>query len=264
MIWRTLFDRRCRDRAARTIQARIDPHDWQAVFDSLPFLQALHCAEREQLQARAAWLLACKTFNGAGRLELTNRMRLVIATQAALPILHLEPALYDGWDEVIVYPCTFTVQRSHQDESGVVHEYQDILSGEAWAHGPLILSWNDSQHTSGAYNVVIHEFAHKLDLQGGNADGIPALNTHHAIDPCRWRRVLNDSLAAFRQALDTIEAAIASDGNPYGPKADARYSQLPLDPYAATDAAEFFAVSSELFSLIRRRWPLPCPHGGTC
>ena len=247
MILRTLFGHDRRDRAAQAVQDRIDPRIWQTVLEDLPFLQTLTADELGQLQARAAWLLACKTFNGAAGLDLTDRMRLAIAAQAALPVLHLDPTLYDGWDEIIVYPSGFTVERSHQDDSGVVHEYEDELTGEAWEGGPLILSWADSQNTSSAYNVVIHEFAHKLDLRWGDADGMPELSAHRDSDPRQWRRVLEESLTDFCDALDALEAAIPPDVDPESAEASAWYDQLPLDPYAATDEAEFFAVSSEHF-----------------
>lgn len=110
-----------------------------------------------------------------------------------------------------------------------------------------MLSWEDTQLSEGGFNVVIHEFAHKLDLQAGFADGMPSLAAHGDIKPREWRRVLDDSLDRFIAAVDAVEAAIPHDVDPESAEADAWYGQLPLDPYAATDEAEFFAVSSEHF-----------------
>lgn len=115
---------------------------------------------------------------------------------------------------MIVYSSGFVVDRNHQDDNGVVHEYQDLLTGEAWKGGPLIVSWRDSQDTSSAHNVVIHEFAHKLDPRWGDADGMPELNARRDIDSRQWRRVLDDSLEAFRQALETVETATPPDVDP--------------------------------------------------
>ena len=238
-----------RDRAVADMQARIPPGLWRQVLETYPFLDLPAPDDAGQLLARSAWLLASKTMNGARGLALDDFARLAIAAQAALPILRLPPALYEGWEEIIVYPGGFRIPRSRQDEDGVVHEYVEDAAGEAWDGGPVVLSWDedgpaDSPH---AYNVVIHEFAHKLDLHGGPADGMPDLGAHPGLSPRAWRGVLQDSLDAFAQALDEIEADIPADVDPEGPEADPWYAQLPLDPYAATDEAEFFAVSSESF-----------------
>jgi len=239
-------------RGARTaevadMQSRIDPERWSALLADYPFLAALDAAEREALRGRTAWLLASKTMNGAQGLELTDAMRLAIAAQAALPILHLDPTLYEGWNEIIVYPGGFAIPRSQVDDDGVTHEYVEEAAGEAWEGGPIVLSWSDaSQHTD-AFNVVIHEFAHKLDLHGGDADGMPSLHAHRELSPRLWRRVLEASYDSFVQMLERTESSIPSDVDPEGPDADVYYAALPLDPYAATDEAEFFAVSSEHF-----------------
>lgn len=244
------------DRAqVERMHARITDALWETVLAAYPFLARLSPQERADLRARSAWLLASKHINGAQGLQPTDAMMLAIAVQASLPILKLDPALYAGWDEIIVYPGGFLIPRSHQDEAGVVHEYVQEAAGEAWDGGPVILSWDDADpagdetDASGlhAYNVVIHEFAHKLDLQTGEADGMPALPRRAGLTPRVWREVLEQSLDDFTEALESVEAQIPPDVDPDGPEADPWYGQLPLDPYAATDEAEFFAVSSESF-----------------
>lgn len=233
--------------AVAQMQARITPELWRDVLQAYPFLATLGADEAGQLQARAAWLLASKTMNGARGQVLSDFMRLSIAAQAALPILNLSPTLYEGWEEIIVYPEGFSIPRIHQDDAGVVHEYDEEAAGEAWEGGPVILSWADTLPGDTAFNVIIHEFAHKLDLSSGDADGIPDLSAHPGLSPRTWRRILSSSLDQFTVALDTIEAAIPGDIDPESEAAAPWYSQLPLDPYAATDEAEFFAVSSEHF-----------------
>ncbi|MNS97382.1 Protein MtfA [compost metagenome] len=244
---RWLKGRGARPSAVADMQARIPPELWRQVLDAHPFLAALTADEAAQLQARSAWLLASKTINGAQGLEVSDFMRLSIAAQASLPILNLAPELYEGWDEIIVYPASFRIPRSRQDEDGVVHEYIEDAAGEAWEGGPLVLSWEDTQLSEGGFNVVIHEFAHKLDLRSGLADGMPSLAAHPELKPQAWRRVLDDSLDRFAAAVEAVEAAIPRDVDPESEDADAWYGQLPMDPYAATDEAEFFAVSSEHF-----------------
>lgn len=244
---RWLKGRGARPAEVAEMQARISPELWRQVLDAHPFLSVLNDGETAQLLARSAWLLASKTINGAQGLEVSDGMRLSIAAQASLPILNLAPELYEGWDEIIVYPASFRIPRSRQDDDGVVHEYIEDAAGEAWEGGPLVLSWEDTQLSEGGFNVVIHEFAHKLDLRSGFADGMPSLATHRDLKPKVWRQVLDDSLDRFIAALDAVEAAIPPDVDPESEEADAWYGQLPMDPYAATDEAEFFAVSSEHF-----------------
>lgn len=234
------------------MQARIPSDLWRQVLAEQPFLASLTPAEAQGLLSHVAWLLASKTMNGAQGLALNNAMRLSIAAQACLPVLNLSPSLYEGWDEIIVYPEGFSVQRELQDDDGILHEYQDEVLGEAWEGGPLILSWQDTdadahQLTGAACNVVIHEFVHKLDQQSGVADGTPGLSAHPELDAAAWRQVLDRSLADFSAAVDAVDLTIPHDMDPESDEAQRRYASLPLDPYAASDPAEFFAVSSEQF-----------------
>jgi Mlc titration factor MtfA (ptsG expression regulator) len=228
--------------------ARIADADWRGAVAALPFLRGLSIQQDEALRRRAAWLLASKTYTGVRGLEVTDAIRMSVAIQAALPILGLDPVLYEGWVEIVLYPEGFVIPRREVDDSGVVHEYLQPASGEAWDGGPVILSWADSAPGGPRQaNVVIHEFAHKLDLHGGEADGMPGLHAHRDIRPREWRRVLEASLDRFEDMLDAVEAAIPRNVDPESAAASRWYDTLPLDPYAATDEAEFFAVSSEAF-----------------
>jgi Mlc titration factor MtfA (ptsG expression regulator) len=238
------------------VQARIAPALWDEVMHAYPFLQGLAVEETHELRARAAWLLASKNMNGAHGLVLTDFMRLSIAAQAALPILKLPATLYEGWDEVIVYPGGFRIPRRREDETGIVHEYVEDAAGEAWDGGPVVLSWEDARVAQGGYNVVIHEFAHKLDLAGGDADGMPNLAGRPELNARLWLRVLDESLDRYTEALEAVESAIPPHVDPESPEADPWYGQLPMDPYAATDEGEFFAVSSEAFFVD----PAPLAH----
>ncbi|HWL29237.1 MAG TPA: M90 family metallopeptidase [Burkholderiaceae bacterium] len=236
-----------RRRVART-QASIAEDRWRKALAQLPFMRGLSPEEDAALRQRAAWVLASKSFSGAHGFEVTDDIMLSIALQAALPILWLDPVLYEGWTEIIVYPGGFLIPRSDIDESGVVHEYMQEASGEAWEGGPLILSWEDSRDVaSRRANVVIHEFAHKLDLYAGQADGMPGLHAHPGMRPAQWRRVLHDAFDRFNLALNRIEDAIPPDVDPESDDASPWFDALPMDAYAATDEAEFFAVSSEAF-----------------
>ena len=165
-------------------------------------------------------------------------MCVSIAAQGCLPILNLGLHCYRDWVGIVVYPDEFVIPRTVEDEFGVVHEYDDVASGEAWEGGPLIISWHDVQMAGEGYNVVIHEFAHKLDMRNGEADGIPPLPAE--LPRRDWESTLMAAYEDFCAKVDTLDAAPE-------PLADEIADALPLDPYAAENPGEFFAVASETF-----------------
>lgn len=199
---------------------------WAQTVAGLPFLAVLTVDEQKRLKLLAEEFLAEKEFSTGGGLELSDAMCVTIAAQGCLPILEFGLSAYRGWVGIVIYPDEFVVPRQMADEDGVVHEYDDVLSGEAWEGGPLILSWRDAQMAGDGYNVVIHEFAHKLDMLNGEADGIPALHAGLPVD--RWERVFFAAWEDFCQRVDSGE-------------------ETRIDPYASEHPAEFFAVLSENF-----------------
>lgn len=247
-MFRWITGRGATPRQVERTYARISPALWRQTLAAHRFLDGLSEPEQDALRQRTAWLLASKTFTGVQGLELTDEIMMSVAVQAALPILALDPELYDGWHEIVLYPGGFVIPRTEMDDSGVVHEYLQEASGEAWDGGPVILSWEDvGAGGDSPDNVVIHEFAHKLDLNTGDADGMPPLAGRRDLSPRRWRAVLEHSFTQFCDVLDAVEASIPADVDPESEAANPWYGTLPLDPYAATDVAEFFAVSSEAF-----------------
>jgi len=131
---------------------------WRAAMAALPCAADLTTGEAARLRDLAGQLLAEKEMSTAGDLELTADMQVNIAVQACLPILNLGLEWYRGWSSIVVYPGEFLVPRSVADEDGVVHEYVEPITGEAWEGGPLLLSWEDAQRSStdtgSAYSVV--------------------------------------------------------------------------------------------------------------
>lgn len=221
---------------------------WHTCTARQPFLQALTANDLARLKALAETLLATKTFTGAGGFELTDEVAVLIASQAALPILNLTIDLYDDMAGVIVYPAEFVVPQSEIDEAGVVHEWHEAVAGEAMgAGGAVVLSWEDvanGEEMGDGYNVVIHEFAHKIDMANGDANGCPPfLPCHGEIDADTWRSVFSAAFADFNLRVDRIEQLEHEDPR----QADALLEGLPLDPYAASNPGEFFAVASEAF-----------------
>lgn len=216
-------------RRARAVQRKpVDAAAWAAVVQRFSFLRVLDTGEQARLRDLVAAFLAEKSLQGAGGLIMTRDIELVIAAQACLLVLNLDLEYYDDWVEIIVYPDEFIVDHEYTDEDGVVHRVRAPLSGEAWEQGPVILSWEDAEAADGGdgYNVVMHEFAHKLDIRNGTADGFPPL--HDNMDRRVWTRIFSEAYADMQQRLERHEYTL-------------------IDPYAAEDPAEFFAVLSELF-----------------
>ena len=208
----------------------LDPALWSEVLDRFPVTAAFSDAERARLRELSILLLHEKRFAGAAGLVVSPSMRLLIAVQAAVPLLGLGPEYYDPWLDVIVYPEEFRTRHTETDEAGVVHHRVEDKVGESWLQGPMILSWPDVEESAEAlhegYNVVIHECAHKLDMLDGDANGKPPL--HRDMSPAAWTR---DFSAAYADLCARVD----------------RGEETALDPYATEDPAEFFAVLSEAF-----------------
>jgi MtfA peptidase len=209
---------------------RIDDALWKRAQQHLPFLRGLPAAEARRLKEFAVIFLAEKQLAPVRGLELSEDDRVEIALQACLPVLELGLDWYDGWVGIVVHPSDFHVRRTETGDDGVVHEWEDELAGESWPGGPVVLSWealDDSGSVAeGGANVVIHEFAHKLDMMAGEADGVPPQPSREARE--RWIEVFD---AEFDRFCKDVE----------------RGKETFLDPYAAEHEAEFFAVASEAF-----------------
>ena len=218
--------------------ARIYDALWARVASKLSFLRGLTEEETARLKQLVILFLAEKEMHGARGLELTNEVRLSIAAQACLPILNLGLDAYDGWIGVVVYPGEFRVRKEEADENGVVHTFDEQLAGEAWPGGPVILSWEDVRLTERGYNVVIHEFAHKLHMDGGGDEDFPAARA--GMDAAKWHKTLETTYQRFCADVDADRPTF-------------------IDPYAAEHPAEFFAVMSEAFftesAVLARDWP---------
>lgn len=248
----------------------IDALVWARVLRGLPFLDHLDDAERAALHALASEFTARTAFTGASGLELNDEVIAAIAAQACLPVLHLGLAMFDDFAEVIVYPGEFHVEREFVDDDGVVHDVSGPLSGEAMPGGPVVISWEDvaqgafdalAPDAQPPYNVVIHEFAHKLDLASGEADGLPRFHPrlHAELDADQWCAILDDAHADFCAMVDRLEARFPRHLDPESEAGRRRYDTLPLDAYGADDPAEFFAVASEAYFVAPERLRLAFP-----
>ncbi len=222
----------------------IDLAAWNHATADYRFVRRLTVEENRRLRLIASDFLTRKNIVGAAGFEVDQLVRIQIAAQACILILELDADYYDGWREIIVYPGQFAKTHDVMDEFGVVHTTRDPLAGEAWLGGPVVLSHADVAHTENAmdrgdgYNVVIHEFAHKLDMLNGEANGYPPL--HRGMSKETWKRTFLAAYLAFCKQVDEADALARRDG---GRALDA----IPIDPYAARSPAEFFAVISEVF-----------------
>jgi MtfA peptidase len=222
-----------RRREARALQRRaIADELWQACVADLPFIAVRPAEQQQRLRRMASLFLDRKEFIGAQGFAVTDRIALAVAVQACLPVLELGIDQYDGFVGIVMHGDAVVAAREVMDEDGVVHAYDEELAGEAMEGGPLMLSWADvlpadeGDAPATAYNVVIHEFAHVLDLRDGQADGIPLLES--SAERRAWSEVLMPEYDRF------CERVVCG------------YETV-LDPYAAEAPDEFFAVSSEAF-----------------
>lgn len=207
---------------------------WRRVVARLNFLRGLTEDELSRLRAWVVLFLHSKKFSAADGLVFTDEMRVVIAAQACMLILNLDLDYYDDWVEIIVYPGEFIPEHEYMDEAGIVHRVHDPLSGESWHHGPVVLSWEDvaGDELTLGHSVVIHEFAHKLDMRNGEANGFPQL--HGDMNRLAWSAAFSAAYADFCVRVD------AGKG-------------MGIDAYAAENPAEFFAVMSEAFFTMPHR-----------
>ena len=222
----SFFKNRRRERVLR--EAHIDETAWSRELGRYNFTRVLNAEERARLKQLVILFLAEKPINAAGNLHIDNGARLAIAIQACMLILNLDLDWYKSWAEVIIYPSEFVARHEETDEAGVVHVVEESMSGESWEHGTVVLSWTDVQQAGRGegYNVVIHEFAHQIDMLNGDANGFPPL--HKDMNRESWASAFSAAYEHFCQRVD--------DGD-----------ETVIDEYAAENPGEFFAVISEAF-----------------
>lgn len=220
-----------RERRRSELRQQPFPPSWPALLaEQVPLYARLPSALREQLHGHIQVLLDEKDFHGASDFVVTDAMRLIIAAQASLLLLNRPVEYFPMLRSIVLHPGVFVVNRETWDASGVHHSERQVLSGESWERGQLVLSWDDSlaggMNSEDGYNVVLHEFAHQLDLESGAVNGMPGLHS-----------------AARRQAWTITFSAAYAD---HRARVDA-HTNTWLDPYAASSPAEFFAVITEAF-----------------
>lgn len=205
----------------------------RAILDkNIPYLSGLATEDRAELEVLVRIFVAEKSFEGCGGLELTDEIKLTIAGQACLLLLHRETDIYPNVDAILVYPSAYRVPTEERDGFVVVLGDQTRL-GESWQRGLVVLAWDHvlsgASEPHDGQNVVLHEFAHQLDSEDGVMNGTPDLGSARArARYTSWAQVLGDE---FDELSQRLHAGRRSD----------------IDPYGATNPAEFFAVLTEMF-----------------
>jgi Mlc titration factor MtfA (ptsG expression regulator) len=213
-------------RRRRLLAEPISPIWRRTLQEHLAHYRFLGPAQRAKLEDAARIIEAETYWEGCGGLALDDRMRILIAANAALLVLENEAGHFESVTSVLVYPAGVIVPESHRG-NGIVAGQTPIL-GQASFRGPIILSWSDALYGSqriGARNVVLHEFAHALDMLGGIVDGTPPMPAGLRR---RWAEICQRE---FDTLNDQLESGL----------------RTVIDPYAATNPAEFFAVVTEHF-----------------
>lgn len=219
------------ERRRRRVRRQPFPAAWREILRRrVPYVRGLPADLQLQLKKLMQVFLAEKVFIGCGGLIITEEMRVTIAAQACLLLLNRRrPGYYPNLSQILVYPGAFVVDKVHTGPAGVLQEQRQVLAGESWSQGQVILSWDDTldgaAQAGDGRNVVIHEFAHQLDQEKGDANGAPTIPRRHRE---RWARVFGNEFARLQQQAEQGEATL-------------------LNHYGATNPAEFFAVASEVF-----------------
>ncbi len=213
----------------RRMLARPMPEEWFGYFERMACWPHLSSAERDRLITSARVLLAEKNWEGCGGLVLNDRIRVTIAAEAAMLVLHAKTWDWPNVSSILVYPHAFFDPTEQEGESGVVSQGH-ANHGEAWLDGPVILDWHEAHagvaNPRDGRNLVLHEFAHKLDMLDDTIDGRPPLDGR--VTAARWREVMMREYEALCDASDRGRVTV-------------------LDDYGAENAAEFFSVVTESF-----------------
>ena len=241
--WLAYFSLRLWRRSQRARLRRQDlPERFVAILErDVPLYRRMPNDLRKALRGYVNVFLADKEFIGCDGLEITDEMRLVIAGNACVLLLNRGVDYFAGFRSVLVYPGSYLAPQ-RQVEGGIVTEAVSTRAGESWHAGPVVLSWSDVrkgiERPDDGHNVVLHEFAHKLDEENGNVDGLPVLR--EAADYAEWTRVLTREFADLAERVH-------------------QRSNRVLDSYGATSPPEFFAVATEAFfergTLMQQRLP---------
>jgi Mlc titration factor MtfA (ptsG expression regulator) len=207
------------------------PDEWLAMIErNVPFYRRLPPEDRKELQQHILIFLAEKRFEGCGGLEITDEMKVTIAAQACILLLHRKTNYYPGLFSILVYPRSYIVPKARHLVGEIMLEGPDIRLGESWRRGSVVLSWDDVRRSAAdvqdGHNVVFHEFAHQLDSSGAKGDSTPVVQKRSTY--IAWARILRKDYEKLRREVGRNRPTLLSE-------------------YGASHPAEFFAVATECF-----------------
>jgi Mlc titration factor MtfA (ptsG expression regulator) len=230
-------------RRRQKLQGESFPPSWLEIIErNVRYYAYLPGSDRKELEGRVQIFMAEKSFEGCGGLVLTDEIKITIAAQACLLLLHRKTDVYPRLISILVYPAAYVAKSVEPIGGSVALEGEQVRLGEAWKSGVVIVSWAELEATSQGqtfgHNLVLHEFAHQLDMEDGAADGTPILEGRSRYE--RWAKIFGEEYDRLRR-----DSALG------------RYSVL--DDYGATNPSEFFAVATECFfekaGVLQKRHP---------
>jgi Mlc titration factor MtfA (ptsG expression regulator) len=221
------FKKRRRNRLA----SQQFPDQWLEIIKrNVPLYKLLSAEDQKELQRHILIFVMEKRFEGCGGLKITDEIKVTIAAQACILLLHRKTDYYPGLSSILVYPRSYIAHSTQHLAGGIVAEGPDIRLGESWHRGSVVLSWDDVRRSAAdihdGHNVVLHEFAHQIDSTFAKGDGTPVLKSTSTF--IAWARIL-------QKEYQKLQRQVSRDGTTF------------LDKYGAANPAEFFAVATEYF-----------------
>jgi hypothetical protein len=227
-----------KEQRRKKLQSTPLPLDWKRIVETrCPFYHQLPEPDRKELDGHIQVFLAEKKFEGCDGLELNDEIRVCIAAHACLLLLHRKTDYYPDLQTILVYPGTYVAPTIRHVGSGVMEESNQSRAGESWREGAVVLSWDavcsGILDPESGYNVVLHEFAHQLDYENGQTDGVPLLGNGESYlmrknRYATWKRIMGAEYEQLRAQVQKGEPSV-------------------LREYGATNPVEFFAVATEAF-----------------
>ncbi len=207
------------------------PDQWLEIIKrNVPIYRLLSAADQKELQRHILIFISEKGFEGCGGLKITDEIKVTIAAQACILLLHRKTEYYPGLSSILVYPRSYIARSTRHLAGGIVAEGMDVRLGESWHHGSVVLSWDDVRRSAAdihdGHNVALHEFAHQIDSSFAKGDGTPVLKSASTF--IAWARILQKEYQKLQRQVSRNSVTI-------------------LDKYGAVNPAEFFAVATEYF-----------------
>ena len=200
--------------------ARGFPEEWEKILEKkVGFYHTLNPELKEKFKSRIHQFILTKPISGY-QIEVDDTLKVLVASSAVMLTLSFEKWNFDYMEGVIVVDDALNEDAS--EGGGIVsgllrtkgYKSDMVLSRSALEQG--FKNINDKK------NVAVHEFAHALDHMDGEVDGVPEFMMPESMRK-KWVELMD-------RKIDEINR-----------------KRSDIDPYGATNKAEFFAVITEYF-----------------